>query len=61
MQFEKSPEQASEELIKNGNQVCEIVSNVRGFKTDNKISLKTKLEKVFVNAPQLDFIKSCEK
>lgn len=60
LQFEKSPEQASEELIKNGNQVCEIVSNVRGFKTDNKISLKTKLEKVFINAPQLDFIKSCE-
>ena len=61
--FEKMPVDAKEDnkqLIKNGEEVCDIVSRVRGFKTDNKISLKTKLEKITICTENEGFIKSCE-
>ncbi|MBQ3048035.1 MAG: valine--tRNA ligase [Clostridia bacterium] len=48
------------DLIKKGEEVCEIVSKIRGYKTDNKISLKTKLEKVVVSTKNIDFFKSVE-
>lgn len=48
------------QLIKNGDEVCSIVSQVRGFKTDNKISLKTKLERAVITTNNIDFVKSCE-
>lgn len=57
--FEDLDEKEDKELIKNGNLVCDIVSSVRGYKTDNKISLKTKLTKVDIEAPNADFVKSC--
>ncbi len=47
-------------LNTNGDEVCQIVSQVRGFKTDNKISLKTKLEKIIISSPNIEFIKQCE-
>lgn len=50
----------NKELNAHGDEVCQIVSQVRGFKTDNKISLKTKLEKIIISSPNIDFIKQCE-
>ena len=46
--------------IKKGEEVCNIVSKIRGFKTDNKLSLKTKLEKVTITTENVDFLKSVE-
>ena len=48
------------DLIKKGEEVCEVVSKIRGYKTDNKISLKTKLEKVIISTKNIDFFKSVE-
>ncbi len=47
-------------LISFGDEVCDIVSKVRGFKTDNKISLKTEIEKIVIHSKNLEFIKLCE-
>ena len=59
--FEKMPVETKDaNLIKNGDEVCDIVSRVRGFKTDNKISLKTKLEKIIISTENENFVKSCE-
>ena len=43
-----------------GEEVCNIVSTVRGYKTDNKISLKTPITKITIYSPNIEFIKSCE-
>ena len=48
------------ELNALGDEVCEIVGLARGYKTDNKISLKTPLTKVTITSPNVEFIKSCE-
>lgn len=47
------------DLNKLGDEVCDIVSQVRGYKTDNKISLKTIITKLSVYSPNLDFVKKC--
>ena len=60
LEFVKMPANEDKELIKNGNEVCDIVSMVRGYKTENKISLKTKLEKIIISTENEDFVKSCE-
>ncbi len=47
-------------IIANGDQVVDIVSKVRQFKSENKLSLKTELESIKITAENLDFIKACE-
>ena len=54
------PIKEDKDLIKKGEEVCNIVSKIRGFKTDNKLSLKTKLEKVTITTENVDFLKSVE-
>jgi len=49
-----------EKLVKLGDEVIDAVSQVRGFKTDNKISLKTKLELVEITCNNIDFFKEAE-
>lgn len=48
------------ELNNLGDEVCEIVASARGYKTDNKISLKTPLTKITIYSPNIEFIKTCE-
>lgn len=48
------------DILKNGEQVFEIVARVRAFKGEKKVSMKTEIEDMTIFAPQLDFIKSCE-
>ncbi len=43
-----------------GDEVCDVVSTARGYKTDNKISLKTPLTLLTIHSPNVDFVKSCE-
>ncbi len=50
----------NDELIKNGDLVIDIVSRVRQFKSENKLSLKTEIDKAIIYAPNLEFIKACE-
>lgn len=49
-----------ENLIKAGDEVMQIVSGIRQFKSENKISLKTFIKSLNVQANNVDFIKSCE-
>ena len=48
------------DIISNGDLVVEIVSKVRQFKSENKLSLKTEIEDIEITNPELEFIKSCE-
>ena len=48
-----------EELIKQGNDVCEIVSQIRGYKSQKGLSLKEELACVTISGYS-DFIKTCE-
>lgn len=54
------PEAIDKDLIKKGEEVCDVVSQIRGYKTDNKLSLKTKLTKVTITSKNIDFFKSVE-
>ncbi len=47
-------------IIAGGDLVVDIVSKVRQFKSENKLSLKTEIGNITISNPELDFIKSCE-
>jgi len=47
-------------IIENGDLVVDIVSRIRQFKSENKLSLKTEIESIKICNPELEFIKSCE-
>ncbi len=49
-----------ENIIANGDLVIDVVSRVRQFKSENKLSLKTEIEEVTISNPDLTFIKQCE-
>ena len=49
-----------ENIIENGDEVLEIVSKVRQFKSENKLSLKTEIENMTIQSEKIDFIKECE-
>lgn len=53
-------EEIDEELVKRGEEVMQIVSRVRQFKSENKISLKTSIKDVKVTSKYAEFIKQCE-
>ena len=53
-------EEIDEELVKRGEEVMQIVSRVRQFKSENKISLKTSIKDVKVTSKYAEFIKLCE-
>ena len=48
------------ELIESGDMVVDIVSAVRAFKSERKVSLKTRIDKLTVTSPKTDFIKKAE-
>ena len=60
MELTTLPAEIDKDLIKKGEEVCDIVSQIRGYKTDNKLSLKTKLTTVTVTTENEDFFKSVE-
>lgn len=47
-------------IIENGDMVVDIVSRVRAFKSENKLSLKTQIKDMTICNVELDFIKACE-
>lgn len=47
-------------IIKDGDLVVDIVSKVRQFKSENKLSLKTEIEDITISNNELDFIRQCE-
>ena len=49
-----------DKIIENGDLVIDIVSKVRQFKSENKLSLKTELTNIEIVNDDLDFIKDCE-
>lgn len=50
----------NEQLIKNGEEVMNIVSGIRQFKSENKISLKTFIQDITVTTKNADFVRECE-
>ena len=46
-------------IIENGDMVVDIVSKVRQFKSENKLSLKTEIEDVTISTNKTDFVESC--
>ena len=52
--------EAEENIIQNGDEVLDIVSKVRQFKSENKLSLKTEIADMTIQSQKLAFIKSCE-
>lgn len=50
-----------ETALKFGEEVMEIISILRKYKSENNLSLKTELEKVLITAENLNFIKASEK
>ena len=52
--------ETEENIIENGDNVIDIVSKVRQFKSENKLSLKTEIDEMIITDKNLEFIKSCE-
>ena len=48
------------QMIEKGDAVIELVSSIRQFKSENKKSLKTKIDAVDVQCPYIDFMLACE-
>lgn len=48
------------EVLAKGEEVLDIVSNVRQFKSENKLSLKTEVEDITITSRNVEFIKSAE-
>ena len=53
-------EAKDENFVKAGDEVMQIVSGIRQFKSENKISLKTFIKDLKVSSKYKDFIKLCE-
>lgn len=47
-------------IIENGDMIVDIVSKIRQFKSENKLSLKTEIKDLTICNKELEFIKSCE-
>lgn len=60
LEFTNFGDFANVDIITKGEEVCDIVSQVRGYKTDNKISLKTKLTKIVIHCRDAEFIETCK-
>lgn len=52
--------QKEDDILKNGDEVFEIVARVRAFKSENKLSLKTEIENMTIQTENVDFVKACE-
>lgn len=50
----------NDEILKLGQEVCEIVSKIRGFKSQNNVSLKHEIEKLVLCGFDEQKLKSCE-
>lgn len=60
MQLTPLPEEVDKDFISKGEEVCNIVSQIRGYKTENKLSLKTKLTKIEIITKNKEFFESVE-
>lgn len=49
-----------DKIIENGDMVVDIVSKVRQFKSENRLSLKTEIEDVTIKTTQPEFVSQCE-
>ena len=49
-----------DKIIENGDMVVDIVSKVRQFKSENKLSLKTEIEDVTIKTTQPEFVSQCK-
>ena len=58
-QFAKLSVLSDKDLIRKGEEACNVVSQVRGYKTDNKVSLKTELTTLKVTSPYDEFLTLC--
>ena len=54
------PLDADENIIACGDEVVEIVSKIRGYKSENKISMKTQIESLDITSNNADFITSVD-
>ena len=48
-----------DEIIKNGDFVVNIISLIRQYKSENKLSLKTEISKVEITCDNEEFVSSC--
>jgi len=48
------------EIIEAGDELLEIIALIRQFKSENQISLKTKIKSADIKAKHVDFIESCD-
>ena len=60
MQLTDLPVDIDKDLIKKGEEVCDVVSQVRGYKTENKLSLKTKLKSITITTNNKEFFTSVQ-
>ena len=51
---------ADDIIVKAGDEVVDIVSKIRTFKSENKISMKTRIESMDISSPNAEFIKSTD-
>ena len=49
-----------ENIIDAGDELVELVAYIRQFKSENQISLKTKIKNADIKAKYIDFIASCD-
>lgn len=61
LQIEPIGNFTDKEILPLGDEVVNIVSKVRQSKSENKVSLKTEIDKVKVGTKHVNFVKECEK
>ncbi len=59
-QLEKLDVEDEKDILQSGDMVFEVVSRVRAFKGEKKVSMKTEIDEMTISAPSLDFLKACE-
>lgn len=55
----KIAEPKDENLLAEGNHICDIVAEIRGYKSRNNMSMKDEIDTVCVITPNADFAQSC--
>ncbi len=60
MQLTNLPIDIDKDLIKKGEEVCDVVSQIRGLKTESKLSLKTKIKNITITTNNKEFFRTVE-
>lgn len=58
--LEKIDVEGEKNILENGDMVFEVISRVRAFKSEKKVSMKTEIDQMTILSPKLDFLKACE-